>query len=270
MFHVDLLTPYKETATYGTNYMRPPPDLINGEEEYEVEHIIDSRQFGRGCQVQYLVKWKGYPNSDNQWLKWQDINAPDLIAEYQKENPDAITHIRRGWNHNKPTAIPPSSSLSAIADLITPHLTSMSNVPLTPTFPGNTTETRGRHLAFYEPARTQVNDPTDRAAIVRQVMDLAQATVADGITRTSEGTPTNYGIDAGMDVDTNGGTYTKGAKLDETDAQTHIHHATITTATKEPTRGDIIPINVDTLEPGSPKSPIYVDALDHFSTPKSR
>ncbi len=42
VFHVDLLTPYKEMATYGSNYMRPPPDLINGEEEYEVERIIDS------------------------------------------------------------------------------------------------------------------------------------------------------------------------------------------------------------------------------------
>src|SRR5882762_9395429 len=127
VFHVDLLTPYKEMATYGSNYMRPPPDLINGEEEYEVEHVISSRQFGRGRQVQYLVKWKGYPNSDNQWIKWQDVNAPDLIAEYQRENTDAVTHIRRGWNHDGSITIPPFSSLSAITDLITPHLTSMSN-----------------------------------------------------------------------------------------------------------------------------------------------
>ncbi len=42
VFHVDLLMPYKEMATYGQNYTRPPPDLINGEEEYEVEHVINS------------------------------------------------------------------------------------------------------------------------------------------------------------------------------------------------------------------------------------
>src|SRR6267378_193978 len=101
VFHVDLLTPYKETVTHGSNYTRPPPDLINGEEEYEVERIINSRRFGRGRQVQYLVKWRGYPDSNNQWLKWQDINAPDLITEYQKENPDAVTHIRRGWSHDE-------------------------------------------------------------------------------------------------------------------------------------------------------------------------
>ena len=47
VFHVDLLTPYKETAFHGPNYMRPPPDLINNEEEYEVEQILNSRI--RGC-----------------------------------------------------------------------------------------------------------------------------------------------------------------------------------------------------------------------------
>ncbi len=119
VFHVDLLMPYKEMATYRQNYMRPPPDLINREEEYEVERIINSQQFGRGCQVQYLVKWKGYPNSDNQWIKWQDVNAPDLIAEYQRENPDTITHIRRGWNHDESIIIPPSSILTHLSSTTT-------------------------------------------------------------------------------------------------------------------------------------------------------
>ncbi len=42
MFHVDLLTPYKETEFHGRNFKQPLPDLINGEEEYKVEWIIDS------------------------------------------------------------------------------------------------------------------------------------------------------------------------------------------------------------------------------------
>jgi hypothetical protein len=37
VFHVDLLTPYRETEFHGANYNKPPPDLINREEEYEVE-----------------------------------------------------------------------------------------------------------------------------------------------------------------------------------------------------------------------------------------
>jgi hypothetical protein len=35
----------------------PPPVIVEGEEEYEVECIEDSRLFRR--QFQYLVKWKG-------------------------------------------------------------------------------------------------------------------------------------------------------------------------------------------------------------------
>ena len=77
VFHVDLLTRYNETPMHGTNYQRPPPELIDGEEEYEVEKVIASRHFGRGRKLQYLVKWKGYPDSDNQWVSKEDIFADE-------------------------------------------------------------------------------------------------------------------------------------------------------------------------------------------------
>jgi hypothetical protein len=55
VFHTDLLTPYRETPTHGANYQRPPPDLMDGVEEYEVEKVLDSRRHGRGCKLQYLI-----------------------------------------------------------------------------------------------------------------------------------------------------------------------------------------------------------------------
>jgi hypothetical protein len=42
VFHIDLLSPYRETEVHGINYQRPPPELIDNEEEYEVEDILDS------------------------------------------------------------------------------------------------------------------------------------------------------------------------------------------------------------------------------------
>ena len=42
IFHADLLTPYHKTELYRPNFTKPPPDLINGEEEYEVEEILQS------------------------------------------------------------------------------------------------------------------------------------------------------------------------------------------------------------------------------------
>ena len=44
VFHASLLSPYRETNTHRPNYTRPPPDLIEGEEEFEVEAIIAHRK----------------------------------------------------------------------------------------------------------------------------------------------------------------------------------------------------------------------------------
>jgi hypothetical protein len=53
VFHASLLTPYKETEKHGPNFLEPPPDLIDGEEEWEVEEILGDRQYR--CKKQYLV-----------------------------------------------------------------------------------------------------------------------------------------------------------------------------------------------------------------------
>ena len=39
VIHANLLMPYKETALHSPNFTRPPPDLIDGEEEYEAEEV---------------------------------------------------------------------------------------------------------------------------------------------------------------------------------------------------------------------------------------
>src|SRR6266403_575749 len=83
VFHTSLLTPYHEMAAHGPNFTRPPPDLIDGEEEYEVERIVAHRQFGRSKRLQYLIKWKGYPESDNTWEPADQVHAPELIKHYQ-------------------------------------------------------------------------------------------------------------------------------------------------------------------------------------------
>ncbi|SRR6266702_1383696 len=95
VFHIDLLTPYCETPMHGPNYKKPPPDLVDGEEEYEVEKILDSWQFSRGHKLQYLVKWKGYSNSDNQWVNKEDVFAEEVIREFEKTNSTTEQHKRR-------------------------------------------------------------------------------------------------------------------------------------------------------------------------------
>ncbi|KAG6845020.1 hypothetical protein H0H87_001541 [Tephrocybe sp. NHM501043] len=57
----------------------------NGEEEYEIEAIIDAKRgsFPEG-RMGYLVKWKGYDESENSWV---DENAHALIEEYWRKHP---------------------------------------------------------------------------------------------------------------------------------------------------------------------------------------
>jgi Chromo (CHRromatin Organisation MOdifier) domain len=74
--------PYIKTKEHRPNYMRPPPDMIKGEEQYEVE-VIQAHQYHR-CKLQYLIKWKGYPVSDNTWEPADNLQAPLLVKEYHE------------------------------------------------------------------------------------------------------------------------------------------------------------------------------------------
>jgi hypothetical protein len=84
VFHVDLLMPYTRTTAYGKPYLHPPPEMIDGEEEYEVEDILMHRKIGRNQKLQYLVKWKGYPLSENSWVDSKDLRAPEILQRYQQ------------------------------------------------------------------------------------------------------------------------------------------------------------------------------------------
>jgi hypothetical protein len=79
---------------HGPNFTRPAPALIDGEEEYSVERILDSRWFGRRRRLQYLVKWEGYLDSDNMWVDKDVVFAEDKVREFKASNPEAETHIR--------------------------------------------------------------------------------------------------------------------------------------------------------------------------------
>ena len=65
-----------------------------------MEQVLDERNYGRWKKKQYLVKWKGYPDLDNQWLDAKDMdNAQELIAEFHNSNHEFRSHIRRALEH---------------------------------------------------------------------------------------------------------------------------------------------------------------------------
>ena len=126
VFHINLLTLYHETITHGANYQRPPPNLVNNAEEYKVEKVLDSQLFGRRWRLQYLVKWKGYPDLDNMWVNKDDIFVDDKVREFKEVNPDARTHLRRVIVMDEPhSLLAPSRSSST--SYFAPHTLSMSS-----------------------------------------------------------------------------------------------------------------------------------------------
>ena len=115
VFHASLLTPYVETSAHGPNFVRPPPDLVGDQTEYEVEAVINHRTFGRNKRLQYLLKWKGYPHSDNTWENATDVHAPALIRDYHCHHPlthkNPQTRSRTAQSNWIPQSIPSSSQI---------------------------------------------------------------------------------------------------------------------------------------------------------------
>jgi len=70
----------------------PPPELVDGEEEYVVKEILDSRMFRR--RLQYLVKWEGYGIENNTWEYAENLdNAAEVVADFHARHPGAPRRI---------------------------------------------------------------------------------------------------------------------------------------------------------------------------------
>jgi transposase InsO family protein len=178
VFHIDLLMLYCETPIHGANYQRPPPDLVEGEEEHEVETVLVSRRFGCGKKLQYLVKWKGYPDSDNQWINKEDVFADDAIREFKNSNPDQETHIRRvnvdsPYPHSPPPLLMQNNvtapvTSTAVSDNWTIRDDSTASTSTTSSAPSQSTETTRSQYSFRvedggEPSSVELQLPTSMA-----------------------------------------------------------------------------------------------------------
>jgi len=170
VFHIDLLTPYHETDLHGSNYSRPAPDLIDNEEEYEVEKILDTRQFGRRRKRQYLIKWKGYPDSDNEWVDKKDVHAPEAIREFENQNPATRTHISRGDTGeyhipSYPTRSPfPHKHISFMTDVNNYYLGSPERIFGAELEEGLVTQAEARELCAKKYIRPHITDENLLAA----------------------------------------------------------------------------------------------------------
>jgi Chromo (CHRromatin Organisation MOdifier) domain len=119
----------------GANYPEPPPDLIKGEEEYEVEEVLGSRQHGHEKKLQYLLKWKGYSHAHDSWEPADQVHTPQLIDKFHRENPKSaqvveLNSCKETTLETMPYSSPYNNASSDLgAAIITSFFEDMPRVP---------------------------------------------------------------------------------------------------------------------------------------------
>jgi len=129
VFHNSLLKPYKETMAHGPNFARPPPEIVGGEEgHYEIERILTSRPTRNRRSTQYLVKWKGYPDSENSWLPAKELqSARELLKQFHDRQVRIITTnqaLQAQWK--------PKEGILSRASPVLPYLSRLASPSIFP------------------------------------------------------------------------------------------------------------------------------------------
>jgi hypothetical protein len=85
---VKLLTPAPTNPIPGRHPKPPlPSELVEGEEEYEVEKILDSKM--SSGRLRFLIKWQGYGREHDSWEYATEVHAPKLVANFYRKHPAA-------------------------------------------------------------------------------------------------------------------------------------------------------------------------------------
>ena len=89
VFHISELHPFEVNDVHGPSFPRPPPETIDGEEQYEVDSIV--RHKGKGKWLRFLIHWKGYEDSQYSWEPITSLdNASDLLLGYLRTHSNVI------------------------------------------------------------------------------------------------------------------------------------------------------------------------------------
>src|SRR6201981_2232159 len=92
VFHVSQLEPAIPDTIPNHVQPLPPPIKIEGEPEYKIAEILDSKidQRRRNCKLLYLVRWLSYEGTDEEtsWLLATELgHASDLVSNFHARYP---------------------------------------------------------------------------------------------------------------------------------------------------------------------------------------
>ncbi|QRW07203.1 Retrotransposable element Tf2 protein [Ceratobasidium sp. AG-Ba] len=89
VFHINLLAPFTEDKDFHRRQARPPPIVTEeGEEEYEVDHVVACEQRKNG--LYYQIRWKGYDLIEDTMERAEKIaELPQIMEDLLKRHPKA-------------------------------------------------------------------------------------------------------------------------------------------------------------------------------------
>jgi len=91
IFHVSMLEPATPNTFQQHSEPLPAPVIIDGEPEYEISRIVDSKiDYWRACKLLYKVIWLGYEdiNNDSKWLPATELeHAKELVNDFHLKYP---------------------------------------------------------------------------------------------------------------------------------------------------------------------------------------
>jgi len=102
----DIHTSTFSPAPYSSSISDPIDEyLSNSDNEFEVQNILDKKIL-RGKSF-YLVKWEGYPESDNTWEPLENlVNSSVLIEEFERK------YVQMHLKSNSASSIPLKNNMS--------------------------------------------------------------------------------------------------------------------------------------------------------------
>ena len=92
VFHVSMLEPSTPNLFPAREAILEPPVILDGEPEYEISEILDSKiDKRRKCRLQYLVRWVGYEDTDEEtsWLLASELgHASEVVSDFHQAYPE--------------------------------------------------------------------------------------------------------------------------------------------------------------------------------------
>jgi len=184
--------------------MRPPPEIVGGEEgHYEIEKILQSQPTRNKRSTEYLVHWKGYTDADHTWVPAKELtHVKELVQEFlSRQKPkeeiqvlqaqqklkegilsrteSATSRIQRIPSPSSPKAAPKLKYSHVVESTLQPHDPGKLSPDLSHIQLCDISTTLGSHdVQAYDPGKVSHDLPRDwsstRSQVITQSPDQAR------------------------------------------------------------------------------------------------